>query len=42
MYMTGFGKRQIVYEWDEKSKKVNPALLALRLINIYSPLWPRC
>ena len=42
MYMTGFGKRQILYEWDEETKKASPTLLAFRLINIYACRWPHC
>lgn len=42
MYMTGFGKRQILYDWDENTKKATPTMLTFRLINIYGCRWPRC
>jgi hypothetical protein len=42
MYMTGYGKRMILYDWNESTKKATPSLLAFRLINIYGCRWPHC
>jgi len=42
MYMTGYGKRIILYDWNEDTKKATPSLLAFRLINIYGCRWPHC